>query len=325
MIQYKAFEMHTHTVHSDGKFTVADLQKAAKECLLDGVLLTDHNTMSGERDLPVVAEKDTVPVIVGIEWTTFFGHMLIIGAESYIDWRYVLPDTIDTYVDKIRKVNGVVGIAHPFAIGSPMCTGCYWNFKIRRWDNINYIEVWSQTNPTALYENRLAFLFWTELLNSGYKIAATSGTDWHWKEEHQEHTAVTYLGLDEGIVTTDTIRDAIKAGRTFVTAGPVIQFSIQTNGKKCELGETIKAGAGKVIIRIDQTRRRNVWDSFEITGQSVNIVSNGKTVSSVLLSDRSSYSLEIEFQPGWIRAELYGDILDKKNQLLGFTSPIYVK
>lgn len=39
----------------------------------------------------------------------------------------------------------------------------------------------------------------------------------------------------------------------------------------------------------------------------------------------AKHEIEIGLQPGWIRAELYGDILDKKDQLLGFTSPIYVK
>ena len=46
-----AGELHTHTVHSDGEFTVEQLCRAAKERELSLIALTDHNTASGLRFL----------------------------------------------------------------------------------------------------------------------------------------------------------------------------------------------------------------------------------------------------------------------------------
>lgn len=46
-------ELHCHTLHSDGSFTVNELLSAAKSRKLSGICLTDHNTVSGweETDL----------------------------------------------------------------------------------------------------------------------------------------------------------------------------------------------------------------------------------------------------------------------------------
>ena len=72
-MSYLPCELHCHTLHSDGDFSVKELQEAAKENHLSLIALTDHNTMSGWDEL----DDSVVPAIRGIEWTTYFGHMLV--------------------------------------------------------------------------------------------------------------------------------------------------------------------------------------------------------------------------------------------------------
>lgn len=43
MTKWIACELHTHTQHSDGQFTVLELAQTAKQCGLEGIAITDHN------------------------------------------------------------------------------------------------------------------------------------------------------------------------------------------------------------------------------------------------------------------------------------------
>lgn len=131
MLKWFPCEMHCHTLHSDGKFTVESLMQTAKEYGLSGIALTDHNTVSGWDEITEEREKKYVSVLKGIEWTTFFGHMLVTDCKEFVDWRDAVPDNIDEKIAEVKKRGGMVGIAHPYELGSPMCTGCFWDYHVK--------------------------------------------------------------------------------------------------------------------------------------------------------------------------------------------------
>ncbi|GHV95985.1 hypothetical protein AGMMS50293_23050 [Spirochaetia bacterium] len=324
MIQYKCFELHNHTLHSDGQFTPESLCEAAKKYEYDGIALTDHNTMSGIEAMAPELMRKTLPVIPGIEWTTFFGHMVVIGAEKYIDWRFALPDDIDSHIAQVKAANGIVGIAHPFRVGSPFCTGCHWEFNIKNWDQINYIEVWEGTFPHKQFSNTLAFRWWTSLLNQGHKIAAGSGRDWHRLEDEPALTTATYLGIIDGIITAVSVKDAIVSGRTFVTCGPVLELSLLNGRGVYSLGETVEAGAYTLRLKVDEDKRRHLWEQFNIKTETVRLVQNGAVVKSISCNGAYEGTCDINLLPGWLRVEGYGQYLDEAGKLLFFSSPVYV-
>ena len=115
-------ELHTHTEHSDGDFTVAGLVHAAKDRGFTAVALTDHNTASGLAEFAPALAREGLTGVAGIEWTTYFGHMLVLGEQGYTDWRGVRPGQIDEAIAAIHQNHGVVGIAHPFALSNPVNT-----------------------------------------------------------------------------------------------------------------------------------------------------------------------------------------------------------
>jgi hypothetical protein len=330
LIDYKCFELHTHTINSDGQFTTEALCESARQYLYDAIAVTDHNTMSALEDITPELIKRTLPVIPGIEWTTFFGHLLVIGAEKYIDWRFALPENIDTYIAEIKAVNGIVGIAHPFNVGSPLCTGCYWDFKIHNWNNVDYIEVWSEPFPQERFKNNLAFNWWTKLLNRGYKLAAGSGRDWHGPDKEDVLTSATYLGLQDGIITGVTVKEALAKGRTFVTCGPVLHITLSNAFGTCGLGETAAAGECTLTIHLDESKRRSVWERFGLRTKFIQIVHNGTTVQKIPCDGVYTGTLSLNLSPGWVRVEGYGyynykgkyNIDDHK--LLVFSSPIFI-
>ena len=122
-MSYLPVELHCHTIHSDGDFTPEALQKAAVSDGLSLIALTDHNTFTGTEEL----DEKIIPFIKGIEWTTYFGHMLVLGAKSFVDWRDAVPNNIDEKISAVKAAGGIVGVAHPYQCGSPICTGGRWN------------------------------------------------------------------------------------------------------------------------------------------------------------------------------------------------------
>ena len=102
-MSYLPCELHCHTIHSDGDFTVSELQKAAVDDHLAIIALTDHNTFSGWDEL----DDNIIPAIRGIEWTTYFGHMLVLGANDFVDWRDAQPDNIDEKINAMTDPRSV--------------------------------------------------------------------------------------------------------------------------------------------------------------------------------------------------------------------------
>ena len=334
MIEWKCFELHTHTLHSDGNFSVAELCTHAKEFLYDGIALTDHNTMSGLDELNAGAVK-TIPVIPGIEWTTYYGHMLVLGAEKYIDWRFARPDTIDEYTNALKEAGAVIGIAHPFELGSPMCTGCYWDFKVKNWNNIDYIEIWTDPFPQRQYKSEVAFSWWTELLNKGHHLAASSGWDWHRLEAGKPVLpAATWLGLENGTISTASVKEALASGRTIVSSGPFPHIRLCRGEQIFYPGDTLESGEAGLTLALNENKRRKIWGSFGIRTEKICLVHNGNCLASFsrpsALKDDTSKAEDAEWTenlnlaPGWIRIEGYGDLEGQKNKLLFFSSPWYI-
>ena len=323
MIQWKCFELHAHTLNSDGNFSLTELCSHAKDFLYDGIALTDHNTMSEPDELCKV--EKIIPVISGIEWTTYYGHMLVIGAEKYVDWRFATSDTIDEYTQAVKEAGGVTGIAHPFQLGSPMCTGCYWDFEVRNWKNIDYLEVWSQPFPQKHFKNEIAFKWWTDLLNQGHKLAASSGWDWHNLEpDAPVLPAATWLGLREGAINTQTVKEALASGRTIVSCGPFPDLCLRQGDQIFYPGDTMKSGEVSLSIAVDENRRKKIWNFFEIHTEKLCLVHNGRSLKSFLPGSSLSWNENIWLSPGWLRLEGYGSLYGQKEKLLFFSSPWYI-
>ncbi|WP_240422235.1 CehA/McbA family metallohydrolase, partial [Paenibacillus periandrae] len=93
--------------------------------------------------------------------------------------RMLGPNDLAQGLREVKALGAIAGLAHPFRVGSPMCTGCYWEYTIDDWNAIDFIEVWSGTLPSVHSSNQRAFALWTEVLNQGYRVTATCGRDWH--------------------------------------------------------------------------------------------------------------------------------------------------
>jgi len=279
------YELHTHTYHSDGKQSLRELARAARELGLRGIALTDHNTMAGLMEREAVMAETGLDIIRGLEWTTFFGHMLALGLAEYVDWRNTSAFHLHRGIRGVHEQGGIVGVAHPFRIGSPMCTGCFWEFAVSDWNDVDYIEVWSGTFPSIQNNNARAFAMWTALLNQGYRIAATCGRDWHSPEPAKEPVAATFLGLrlqagDEAHAAAAAsgrdraALDALKRGAVSVSMGPLLLLAVRdpATGREWSLGDGVDAaacaGSLKARVTVDLSARQGHW---ELPGQTLEV------------------------------------------------------
>lgn len=67
------YDLHTHSTYSDGSLKPQELILKAVKSGLDGIALTDHDTVSGIGEAALEAEKHQFTFIPGIELTTDFG------------------------------------------------------------------------------------------------------------------------------------------------------------------------------------------------------------------------------------------------------------
>ena len=325
MIRYRPFELHTHTVHSDGDFTPAALVQAAHDFGCAGIALTDHNTDAGMQEIYEAARDSLLPVIPGIEWTTYYGHMLVIACQRYVDWRFAKPDTIDDYIADVVASDGVVGIAHPFSMGGVLYTGGFWEFQVQNWERVSYVEVWSKGENDTRVENERALAWWTGMLNQGHRLALTAGRDWHRPDEKPRLCALTYLGLLDGEITPDMVKDALRRGRTFVTFGPTVAVEVRQDGRCFGLGDTLQAGHTQMTVSVDETARKSCWQQWEIRPEAVRLTANGTMVREEPYTGQP-ICFAFEAEEGWMRIELLGSHQGGQGnrELLAMTSPIYV-
>lgn len=326
MYHWTPCELHTHTRNSDGSFTVPELLQAAKDYGLGLIALTDHNTAAGCAGLTPELCGKTVQAIKGIEWTTFFGHMVVLGADRYVDWRFATVENIDEKLLEVKQAGGLAGVAHPFRVGSPICTGCYWDYHVTRWDLVDYMEIWSELSPAMAESNHRAIALWTSLLDKGYHIAATYGKDWHGLDTSGAPDACTYLGLETQDATPQAALDAIRCGRTHVSMAPAVDFTAAGSGT---CGDTLPSAENTgFTVRLSMEQRKEIWGRHEITLKALRLVGNGgQTLVQTPLDEKllDSYTAAVDTRAiTWLRAEVDGTV-NGAECTLAITSPIYFK
>lgn len=264
--------------------------------------------------------------------SSYWGHtgLLLLGDHLQLPVYSAYAGTAATTLaplnaDVLREARaqgGVTGYVHPFdAVPAP-------NDTSRRLTNefpvdlalglIDYYEAIGFVDDFMATQR-----VWYTALNAGFRLPAGAGTD----------AMANYASLRgpvgmnrvyakvAGPFSQRTFLEAVKAGRTFVTNGPLLQFTIDGQGP----GSTI------TLARSSQKLRSRISMRSMVGVDSVEIVRNGEVIArlrSSLGGTRVDTTLTLEAQTsGWyvLRAWSVGGrhpVLDL--QPFATTSPIYV-
>ncbi|MFC1787446.1 PHP domain-containing protein [Halobacteriota archaeon] len=107
------FDLHVHSCHShDGYDSVDKILVRAKEIGLDGIAITDHDTIQGGLVGVQIAKKLDIDLIVipGEEISTTKGHLIVLGVTDEIPPGMSPEITINMAKD----LGGTVIVPHPF-------------------------------------------------------------------------------------------------------------------------------------------------------------------------------------------------------------------
>lgn len=338
-MKWLACELHTHTLHSDGAQTLEELAEGAAKLGFDAIALTDHNTMTGLAGKETISKKFGLLIVPGMEWTTFYGHMVTIGLSEYADWRKADRSKIDEGIQAVHRLGGIAGLAHPFRIGSPACTGCFWEYEIQDWSVVDYIEVWSETFASIRTNNRRAYALWTDKLSEGLRISATSGRDWHVQKETDEPLSVTYLGIPEDeLPKEEHLVNALREGKASVTIGPLLLLSVSCGGESYALGSVIPSPLQleedrdmQAEITIDFSVRPGLWSLPDQNYKLILCSDRGQELDTEVMWNGGKpgddvirlSGLPLSSEPRkWLRAELWGMVREIYT-LIAFTNPVY--
>ncbi|MDD7306106.1 MAG: CehA/McbA family metallohydrolase [Peptoniphilaceae bacterium] len=319
---YYPIELHSHTYHSDGDFTPEDLIELASEFGYRGIFITDHNTSSAFYELKNKdLKKFPIKIYQGIEWTTFHGHILILGNEKMHDFTKLNIYNLDACIKNLRaeEKNIAIGIAHPYAIGNPICTGCHFEYKVKDYSIFDYLEICNSENPMDVYYNNLAYERWTKLINKGIKFAALSGRDWHKLSDKKSYVAISMIKADQDLSMTSVI-EAIKNSHTYISLGPILKFDFGN----ADLGDEIKKEAILFKFLLEEGKFSNK-DNFSIKNFELLFINN----EIVKIREKIFYNEVVTFdfvpEKGTLRFEIRGDLNGVKDKKIVITSPIYVK
>lgn len=307
-------QTHVHTINSDGLDTLRDMAQSAGKKSVDVIFLTDHNTMYGYKDIENISRETGVKIIKAIEYTTFYGHIITVGAP-YFRWECLKEDSLNELADHVHENNGIIGIAHPMAIGNPVCTGGRYKFRNTDFEKIDFMEEWhGVSNKDNEWEKNKEF--WEDKVNKGNRITTIYGGDFHTKEHFNESSAFNLVHIDESKELESQIIGAIRSGRVIMSKGPSFHMRIIKTDRVYNMGSVVEIKEGekfKIAIDVEPMTVLNY------------MILN--------LNDNCGKEIEIDFKKGFV--EVYGkydlrwirvEILNKiTKEVLAKCNPIYFK
>ena len=263
----------------------------------------------------------------GTEFRGSLGHIAMIGHTHYIlpfiggasGTAYAQPELDLSYMDRAREQGGLAGFPHPYLGQTTTPAGVAstlipMDMALGRGDYYDLGAMYSdEMNSTAVYYR---------LLNCGFRIAATGGTDNFsdvWRDPPPGGDR-TYVHID-GPLSVGAWLEGVKRQRTFMSTGPLLFLDVSGHGP----GEVIAQAMGDprtVSVRAEATSI--------VPMDRLEIIVNGAVVESVEAVDPLSVVFRGEVpipEGGWVAARILGPSSRYVTDSYAFahTSPVYVE
>ncbi len=228
------------------------------------------------------------------------GHTIGLNATSFIwtDEDYFIYDKI---ADSIHQDGGLWGYAHVAIDAFNVSYGLALDVPLGVVDFLEILQM-GMLNTTYLYD----------FLNLGYKLLPAAGSDYPFI--HIAGSERIYVQLADGF-SPQAWFDAWKSKRSFVSNGPVLEFSVNGDSDKSEFN--LQRGDR---VNISATAAVNPdMDSLS----KLELVVHGEVVKTVS-SDIGSESLELDYdfqarESLWLAIRTYG-----KENRVAHSAPIYL-
>ena len=234
--------------------------------------------------------------------TSVIGHTISLNLPRPVRFEpsYYLYGKV---FDEVRRIGGLAGYAHVndgnFLVDRDMA------ISIAR-GKVDFVEICEF--------GKIGVDLYYEFLNLGFRLTAAGGSDVPWGARGGTTVGDSRVYVHTGEpFDPDEWFDAFKDGRTFVTVGPMLDFTVDGEFP----GAQLKRNTGqKVAIRASATigDRRIPFEQLEI-------VANGKVIHSAKRTGKqSSIEIDLPLDHGqWIAARTVSN-----GQIGAHTTPIYI-
>jgi len=189
-------DLHVHSQYSEDAIgSPKDIIKSLKKKGLQGLAITDHNTVEGGLKAVKIAPKDFI-IIPGIEISTADGHMLALNVEKNIARNLSIQET----VEKILEQGGIPIVPHLFRNMSGIKKE-----KLKTiHQKISTIEVF---NACSIPKTNLKIA----KIAKEYNLGGTGGSDSH----DPAYAGYAYTVVDTTDMNDDTILSEINKKKTW--------------------------------------------------------------------------------------------------------------
>ncbi|HEX7557339.1 MAG TPA: CehA/McbA family metallohydrolase [Leptolinea sp.] len=196
-----SLNLHMHTIYSDGSGTHEDIARAACQCGLDAVIVTDHNVLVDGKEGYYTFDGRRVLVLVGEEVHNQArypqkNHLLVFGTNREMA---TFAADLQILLDQVRSAGGSSFIAHP--IDPPLPLFGEGDISWEDWsvNGFTGIELWNGFSELkSVITGRFSALWyaffpqfiangpliptlkkWDVLLATGRRVNAVCGSDAH--------------------------------------------------------------------------------------------------------------------------------------------------
>ncbi|MBP9112815.1 MAG: PHP domain-containing protein [Polyangiaceae bacterium] len=251
--KYYSIDFHVHSQEStDASPSLDQIAKYAVTQGLDAVVVSDHNVTSQlDYFADAQAANPSVLLVPGVEYTTYAGHALGIGATKWVDHKVGQPGvTIEGAATAFRDMGALFALAHPALDIGNACIGCGWKHTLKP-ELIGGVEICTGSiqKEGASFTNA-AIDFWQNLVVKGAHIPAIGGSDDHGggnnslaKSNIGEPT--TYILADE--LSVPALLKGLREGRTFVKLRSAKDPAVELDASVAPTKDTIETTAPAVL------------------------------------------------------------------------------
>jgi len=178
------YELHSHTKYSNkcSNLEPVTLLKTAKKKQLNGIAITDHDTIRGALQTIELNKDKDFKVIIGEEITTNSGHLLAYNIQEEIKSKNIIEA-----IEEIKQQGGLAIHAHPFRIIS------FYKF-LKHFKNMK-LDGLETVNGRSIYiDNKLA-----EITAKKHSLPGIGGSDSHFAFDIGSITTEFNESLDQAI------------------------------------------------------------------------------------------------------------------------------
>jgi predicted metal-dependent phosphoesterase TrpH len=232
---YIGCDFHLHGEHSPDS-AVANATRIASIAAegLDFAVPTDHNHIASyaEPSDPTALPFGTLPGVELTTWAPSIGHFNVFPIARLPKHSGRQPDEL--FAELRRNPRHVIQVNHPrlddhiayFLLGGLSEAGQLTTPSYSL--DFDVLEVWNGYDLARPERRDRVFHEWLSILAAGHHIAASGNSDSHDVQRQRPGYPRTYVYLGDQAAHSEpeAVAAALKAGRAFVTSGPLLEVEI---------------------------------------------------------------------------------------------------